>query len=526
MHFDFSNKSLCKPVYKLCIVGSGPSGCYLAKSIFRNSEKEGLSVKIHMLDSLSKPYGLIRYGVSPDKIEIKRLMKNFDNTLFKRYSDRIKFIGNVTVGYDVTINDLRKKYDALVLAVGGVQSFNSLKIRNIDKQESNEKIGGIFPSRDWVLYYNNHPKFRNILNINSVLGERKTLKSLNQNNYYTGEFSHLEEKCNLYFENKNPLSGLNDKESVEYSNSEIYYGYTSTEFRNYILNSKERNAVIIGNGNVALDIARLLSFYSYFQLSKSEYINPDYLNLIKTFNSGDASKIDYPLFQNIYIIGRRAWIYNSFKYQLIKELLDKSRKTIINRNPGTRNIRVMMSEEDFNLSQDPNSESECFDFIEKRRREKMKSLFEEMVENHLEYIQGLNTFNNNFVNIHFKNSFSPNKIFTSEINIRGGSKSIRFINGIQFRRNYDKIENIDEKNGEFTIPCQLLITSLGFKVDTRQIFNDDRNFSEIQTDANMCPIFKTGWMVTESKGDISLLNQNSINLSIEIINYLKKLNMK
>ncbi|KAK6590185.1 hypothetical protein RS030_172658 [Cryptosporidium xiaoi] len=529
MHVELLNTNLDRYVYKLCIVGSGPSGCYLAKSLLRNSKKEGIPIKIHILDSLSKPYGLIRYGVSPDKIEIKKLMDNFDNTLFKKYSDRIKFIGNVTVGHDITIDDLRKKYDALILAIGGVQSFNSLQIKNFDKQILNKKVGGIFPSRDWVLYYNNHPKFRNILSSNSILGSEGALKLPDFKKDFTQEFPHSEEKCNLYFENKSPLNHISNDYSIEYNENEINYGYTSTEFRNYILNSKERNAVIIGNGNVALDITRLLSFYSYLHLSKNEYINPDYLNLIKTFNGTNNYNIDYPLFQNIYIVGRRSWIYNSFKYQLLKEFLDKSRKTKANNDNWNRNIRVMMTEEDFNLSQFSVFESENLDLIEKRKYKKMRSLFEEMVENHLEYIHNLSTFkNNNFVNIYFKNPFTPSKIFTNEINIMKNEvlKPIHFINGIEFKRNYDKIESVNVNDFGLIIPCQLLITSLGFKVDTRQVFKDDRNIPKSQKDVSTCPIFKIGWMVTEGKGDIPLTYQNSINMSNEIINYLKKLNRK
>ena len=152
-----------KPIYKLCIVGAGPSGCYLAKSLLIQSKKENIYINIDLLDSLDKPFGLLRYGIAPDRHGLKKTIYSIENSLFKKYSDNVKFYGNVTLGHDIKIEELKVKYDVVILAVGGSQSFHTLPVKYMSKDLLNTIIGGVFSSRDWVFYYNNHPAFKNML---------------------------------------------------------------------------------------------------------------------------------------------------------------------------------------------------------------------------------------------------------------------------------------------------------------------------------------------------------------------------
>lgn len=55
-----------------------------------------------------------RYGVAPDHPDVKNVINTF--TAIAK-SGRLQFVGNVTVGKDVTLNDLRNAYDVVVLVI-------------------------------------------------------------------------------------------------------------------------------------------------------------------------------------------------------------------------------------------------------------------------------------------------------------------------------------------------------------------------------------------------------------------------
>ncbi|KAJ1614900.1 NADPH:ferredoxin-NADP+ reductase [Cryptosporidium canis] len=509
-----------KPVYHLCIVGAGPSGCYLAKSLLNQSRKERFTIKIDLLDSLDRPFGLLRYGIAPDRNELKRSIYNIENSLFKKYPEKVKFYGNITLGYDIKIEELKRKYDVVVLAIGGSQSFHTLPVKYMSSHLLNTVIGGVFPSRDWVFYYNNHPLFKNILNSpkkEDSISHKTPINNMGIELKYT--------KKNQFFEHKSPISCYEDSTPYDAGNEEFKYGYTSDILKTQITNSSERNAVIIGNGNVSLDITRMLSFYSYNQLSKNKYLNSNFLNLIYTSSKDLNQKIEQPLFKNIYIIGRRGWVQNSFKYPLLKEFIDKSRKSKRNSENGT-SVRVIMPREDFELSQDQFELDES-EANSKVRFLKMKSIFQEMVDNHEEYMNNLHP-GDKTINIHFRNLLTPINIKTEQVNIQehhGSNESIPFIKGIEFARSnysYTHSKNITLNEKErYYFPCQLLITSLGFQPKYNYIFGGIDQFS-VENNSNACPVYKTGWMNTNSKGDLNYVIQNSHILSHEILDFLRK----
>ena len=55
---------------------------------------------------------LCRYGVAPDHPDVKNVINTFTAVA---KSGRLNFIGNVSVGEDVTLKELRGAYDAVVL---------------------------------------------------------------------------------------------------------------------------------------------------------------------------------------------------------------------------------------------------------------------------------------------------------------------------------------------------------------------------------------------------------------------------
>ncbi len=158
----------------IAIIGSGPAGYYTAEAA---QKKFGDAVRIDIIDRLPVPFGLIRFGVAPDHQSIKAVSARYEKVAL---SDNVRFVGNVTVGKDVTIDELQSHYDAVVLATGAPDD-RTLDIPGAD-------LPGVIGSAAFVGWYNGHPDYADL---------------------------------------QPPLDG--------------------------------RHVVIIGNGNVALDVARILS---------------------------------------------------------------------------------------------------------------------------------------------------------------------------------------------------------------------------------------------------------------------------
>lgn len=95
----------------VAIVGTGPSGCYVAQAL----RKEWPEAEVVMIDRLPVPYGLVRYGVAPDHPGTKAVTRQFER-LFER--ENIRFIGNLEIGKDLALDELRQAYDIVVLATG------------------------------------------------------------------------------------------------------------------------------------------------------------------------------------------------------------------------------------------------------------------------------------------------------------------------------------------------------------------------------------------------------------------------
>lgn len=98
----------------IAIIGSGPSGCYLADALLRLVP----DCRIDVIDRLPVPFGLVRYGVAPDHQGTKAVARVFDRILAR---DRIGFFGHVEVGRDVSVAALEALYDAVVIATGAAE---------------------------------------------------------------------------------------------------------------------------------------------------------------------------------------------------------------------------------------------------------------------------------------------------------------------------------------------------------------------------------------------------------------------
>ena len=138
--------------YYVAIVGAGPSGYFAAASLLRFADESvagnGPDVHIDMLEMLPTPWGLVRSGVAPDHPKIKSISRTFEKT---SADPRFRFFGNITVGQDVSVDELADRYDAVVYAVG-TQSDRTMGIPG-------EDLPGSVPAVDFVGWYNAHPHF-------------------------------------------------------------------------------------------------------------------------------------------------------------------------------------------------------------------------------------------------------------------------------------------------------------------------------------------------------------------------------
>ncbi|PHR21298.1 MAG: pyridine nucleotide-disulfide oxidoreductase [Sphingopyxis sp.] len=132
----------------IAIIGSGPAGYYSAEAA---QKKFGENVSVDIIDRLPVPFGLIRSGVAPDHQSIKAVSRRYEKT---NLGDTVRFVGNVTVGEDISIAELQELYDAVVLATGAPMD----RVLEIPGSDLPEVLG----SAAFVGWYNGHPDFRDL----------------------------------------------------------------------------------------------------------------------------------------------------------------------------------------------------------------------------------------------------------------------------------------------------------------------------------------------------------------------------
>src|SRR3954454_14710984 len=130
------------------IVGSGPAGFYTAEAL---EKAYGDQARVDILDRYPVPYGLIRFGVAPDHQSLKAVSKRYDKVAG---SAGVDFIGNVSVGRDVSVAELLDLYDAVILAIGAPHD-RKLGIPG-------EDLPGVVGSAAFVGWYNGHPDFADL----------------------------------------------------------------------------------------------------------------------------------------------------------------------------------------------------------------------------------------------------------------------------------------------------------------------------------------------------------------------------
>jgi adrenodoxin-NADP+ reductase len=249
---------------------------------------------VDMLEKLPTPYGLVRNGVAPDHPEVKQVQYDFDKVLFgteRETTDRlddgsgdydgttaeednrnhseslsggglINFYGNVHVGVDVTLDELRQLYDVVVLAYG-CESDQTLNIPGSGGGGSSggdttpPPLEGILSAREFVAWYNGHADFAHVGDIVQRALERGGGKDTHHNHNH----NHI---------------------------------------------------VVIGQGNVALDCARILAKTRH-ALEDTD-IATRALDILHNNNNKSQCR------RTISIIGRRGHVQGAFTIKELREL--------------------------------------------------------------------------------------------------------------------------------------------------------------------------------------------------------------
>ena len=131
---------------RVAIIGSGPAGFYAAEALLKRADA---LVEVDMFDRLPTPYGLVRGGVAPDHQKIKTVARVFAGTAAR---PTFRFLGNVQLGRDITVADLRRHYHQIVYATGN-EADRRLGIPG-------EGIARCTPATVFVGWYNGHPDYR------------------------------------------------------------------------------------------------------------------------------------------------------------------------------------------------------------------------------------------------------------------------------------------------------------------------------------------------------------------------------
>ena len=136
--------------FKVAIVGAGPAG-YFAAQALQNLANDQRSFEIDMIERLPTPWGLVRSGVAPDHPKIKTVSKVFEKIAA---DEHFRLFANVEIGSDISVAQLKDKYDAVIIATG-----SSLGRR---LGIPGEELRGSMSAATFVPWYNAHPDFAGV----------------------------------------------------------------------------------------------------------------------------------------------------------------------------------------------------------------------------------------------------------------------------------------------------------------------------------------------------------------------------
>ncbi len=130
---------------RVAVVGSGPSGFYTTEALIKSAHP----IRVDLFERLPAPYGLVRYGVAPDHPKLKQAIQVYEKIA---QSSDFSFVGNVTIGRDLSVDELRDAYHAVVLTCGA-ETDRRLGVPG-------EDLIGSYTATEFVGWYNGHPDYR------------------------------------------------------------------------------------------------------------------------------------------------------------------------------------------------------------------------------------------------------------------------------------------------------------------------------------------------------------------------------
>lgn len=139
-------RSFSSSTRHVAIVGSGPAGFYAAQQVLKHPD-----VQIDVYERLPAPFGLVRYGVAPDHPDVKNVEATFTKVA---KNPRVRFVGNVSVGQDVKVSELRSNYHSVLLAYGAAKD-RTLNVKG-------EGLKNVLSARNFVGFYNGLPEDTNL----------------------------------------------------------------------------------------------------------------------------------------------------------------------------------------------------------------------------------------------------------------------------------------------------------------------------------------------------------------------------
>lgn len=140
---------------RVAVIGAGPAGVYASDILLRQLKEKGKQLglgdhaRIDLFEKLPVPFGLVRYGVAPDHPSIKyiagALEKTLDNPDIHLYAD-------VEFGRDITLDDLKQRYDVILFATGAVDD-RPLEI-------AGHELNQVYGAAHFVEWYDGYPSAR------------------------------------------------------------------------------------------------------------------------------------------------------------------------------------------------------------------------------------------------------------------------------------------------------------------------------------------------------------------------------
>lgn len=167
---------------RVAVIGSGPAGVYASDALMKSST----DVEVDLFEKMPAPFGLIRYGVAPDHPRIKGIIMALHRVMEK---PELRLFSNVEFGKDITLDELKELYDAVIFATGAVGD-RALPTPGADLPEH-------FGAGEFVGFYDGNPLFERTWDLSAdsvaVVGVGNVALDVSRILAKTGEELHVTE---------------------------------------------------------------------------------------------------------------------------------------------------------------------------------------------------------------------------------------------------------------------------------------------------------------------------------------------